>query len=80
MLTQRHLQPPLTSTVKLSLFMLVHSSTLSLAARSYRCHANRSCYINNGWTFFGQTHVGHARTAPTGFQCPLVAYVSKTDL
>ena len=32
MLTQGHLPPPLTSTVKSSLFMQVHSSPLSLAA------------------------------------------------
>ena len=41
MLTQWHLPPPLTSTVKSSLFTHVHSSPLSLAARSYGCHANR---------------------------------------
>ena len=55
MLTQWHLPPPLTSTVKSSLFMLVHSSPLSLAARLHRCHASHSCYINNGWTFARQT-------------------------
>ena len=33
MLTQWHLPPPLTSTVKSSLFMHAHSSPLSLAAR-----------------------------------------------
>ena len=33
MLTQGHLPPPLTSTVKSSLFTHVHSSPLSLAAR-----------------------------------------------
>ena len=33
MLTQQRLQPPLTSTVKSSLFMHAHSSPLSLAAR-----------------------------------------------
>ena len=32
MLTQRHLPPPLTSTVKSSLFTHVHSNPLSLAA------------------------------------------------
>ena len=35
MLTQWHVLPPLTSTVKLSLFMHAHSSPLSLAARLY---------------------------------------------
>ena len=52
MLTEQHLLPPLTSTVKSSLFTHVHSSPLSLAARFHRCHTNCSCYINNGWTFF----------------------------
>ena len=54
MLTQRHLPPPLTSTVKSSLFMHAHSSPLSLAARLHWCRANDSPYINNGWTFSGQ--------------------------
>ena len=40
MLTEWHLLPPLTSTVKLSLFMHAHSSSLSLA----------SSYINIGQT------------------------------
>ena len=55
MLTQQHLLPSLTSTVKLSLFTHVHSSPLSLAARLQWCHTNHSHYINNGWTFSGQT-------------------------
>ena len=54
MLTQQRLLPPLTSTVKSSLFMHAHSSPLSLASRLYWCHENYSCYINNGWTFSGQ--------------------------
>ena len=54
-LTQWRLPPPLTSTVKSSLFMDVHSSPLSLAARLHWCHTNYSCYVNNGWTFSGQT-------------------------
>ena len=45
MLTQCHPPPPVTSTVKSSLFMHVHSSPLSLAARLHQCHANCSCYI-----------------------------------
>ena len=53
MLTQQCLLPPLTSPVKLSLFMLVHSSPLSLAARLHHCHANCSHYISNDWTFSG---------------------------
>ena len=54
MLTQWRLPPPLTSTVKSSLFTHAHSSSLSLAARLHRCHASCSCYINNGWTFSRQ--------------------------
>ena len=60
MLTQQHLLPPLTSTVKSSLFTLVHSSPLSLAARPQR-HANHSHYINNSWTFSGLPHT-HTHT------------------
>ena len=55
MLTPWHLPPPLTSTVKLSLFTHVHSSPLSFTARLHRCRANHSCYTNDGWTFSGQT-------------------------
>ena len=51
MLTQRHLLPTLTSTVKLLLFTHAHSSPLSLAARLHWCHTNHFLYINNGWTF-----------------------------
>ena len=60
MLTQWCLPPLLTSTVKLSLFMHVHSSPLSLAARLHQCSTNHSHYINNGWTFSRQnidTHI-----------------------
>ena len=35
--------------------MQAHSSPLSLAARLPQCCANNSHYINNGWTFSGQT-------------------------
>ena len=55
MLTEWRLPPPLTSTVKSSLFTHVHSSPLSLAARLHQCRTNHSCYINNGWTFSGHT-------------------------
>ena len=41
-LTQRCLPPPLTSTVKSSLFTHEHSSPLPLADRLHRCHANHS--------------------------------------
>ena len=50
MLTQWHLPHPLTSTMKSSLFMYVHSSPLSLAARLHQCCTNCSYYINNDWT------------------------------
>ena len=52
MLTHWHLPPPLTSTVKSSLFTHVHSSPLSSAVRLHQCHANCSRYINSGCTFF----------------------------
>ena len=56
MLTQWCLLPALTSTVNSSsLFTHVHSNAFSLAARLHRCHANHSCYINNSWSFSGQT-------------------------
>ena len=55
MLTQKHISPPLTHTVKSSLLTHVHSSPLSLAARLQQCHTKRSHYINNGWTFSRQT-------------------------
>ena len=53
MLTQWHLLPPLTSTVKL--FTHVHSSLQSLTARLHQCCTNHSHYINNGWAFSVQT-------------------------
>ena len=55
MLTQGCLLPPLTSTVKSSLFTHVHSSPLSMAASLHWFHATCYCYINNGWTFSRQT-------------------------
>ena len=57
MLTQQCLLPPLTSTVKLSLFTHAHSSPHSLIIRIHHCHANHSHYINNGWTLSGLTHI-----------------------
>ena len=56
-LTQQHLPPPLTSTVKSSFFMHIHSSPLSLAARLHQCHANHSHYINNGCIFLDRPHI-----------------------
>ena len=44
---------------KWSLFMHVHSSPLSLAARLHQCCENCSCYINSGWTSSGQTSYTH---------------------
>ena len=55
MLTQRHLVPPLTSTMKLSLSTHAHSCPLSLAARLHRCCTNHTHYTTDGWTFSGQT-------------------------
>ena len=56
-LTQWQLLPPLSSTVKSSLFTHVHSSSLSLAARLHWCCANHSHYINNGWNFPSQIYI-----------------------
>ena len=50
-----HLPTSLTSIVKSSLFTLVHSSPLFLAARLHRCHTNCSHCVNNGWTLSRQT-------------------------
>ena len=55
MLNQCCLPPPLTGTVKSSLFVHAYSSPLSLVARLHQCHENHSHYINNGQTFSGQT-------------------------
>ena len=54
MLTQWHLLPLLTSTVK-SLFTHAHSSPFSLTSRLHQCHIKCSRYIDNGWTFSGQS-------------------------
>ena len=51
MLTQQYPPPPLTSTMKSSLFMYVHSSPFSLAASLHQCRAKHSCYINNAGLF-----------------------------
>ena len=47
MLTQWFLPPPLTSTVKSSLFTHAYSSPLSLTARLHWCHTNCSHCIEN---------------------------------
>ena len=49
------LPPPLTSTMRSSLFTYVHFSPLSLAAMLHQCHTNRCHYINNSWTFYRQS-------------------------
>ena len=49
--------PPLTGTVKLSLFIHAHSSPVALAVRLHPCRTKRSRNINNGWTFTGQTSI-----------------------
>ena len=55
MLTQWNLLPPLTSTVKSSLFTHVHSSLLSLATRLHQCHANHSLILTMAGIFW--THL-----------------------
>ena len=55
MLTQVASTTLLTSTVKSSLLMYVHSIPLSLAARVHGCCTNHSHCVNNGWTFSRQT-------------------------
>ena len=56
MITQQHLPPSLSDTVKSSLFTHAHSSPLSMADRFQGCCANQSHYINNGCTFSRQTN------------------------
>ena len=70
MLTQQHLPPPLTSTVKSSLFTHAHSSLLSLAARLRWCCANHSHYISNGWIFPDRPHI-YGSTKRTAESPPL---------
>ena len=55
MLNKNHLPPPLTSSVRSSLFTHAYSSPVSLAARLHQCCLHLSHCINNGWTFPGQT-------------------------
>ena len=62
MLIQSCLPPPLTSTVKSSLFTYAHSSPLSLVATSQGCHTKHSRYINNGWAFSSQTFCSLVQT------------------
>ena len=55
MLTQWRLPPPLTSTVKSSLFTHALSSPFFLTARLQWCCTNHSLYVSNGWTFSRHT-------------------------
>ena len=57
MLTKQCLPPPLTSTVKLSLFTHVHSSPLSLVAGLHRYLTNRSHYITMAGFFPHRPHI-----------------------
>ena len=61
MLTQWHLLPPLTSTVKSSLFKHVHSSHSPWLPGYMDVMHNHSRYINNGWTFSSQTVYNDSR-------------------
>ena len=61
MLTQWHLLPSFTSTVKLSLFMHADSSPCSLATKLYQWGANCSHCINNGWTFSRHTSYSYLK-------------------
>ena len=84
MLTQQHLLPPVTRTVKSSLFTHGHSSPLVLDASLHQCPQTIFCYINSGWTFSGQTslriciHVegGSSYKAAINFNCKKKTYVS----
>ena len=67
MFTQWRLLPPLTSTMKSSLFTQAHSGPRSVAARLHQCCANCSCYINNGWTFSGQTSYAYTEKVSSKF-------------
>ena len=56
MLSQWRLLSPLTSTVNLSMFTHEHSRLPLLGCQVISIlHANHYRYINNGWTFSGQT-------------------------
>ena len=78
-LNQWLLSPPLISTVKSSLFTHAHPSPLPLAARLHQCGANHSCYINNGWTFSGQTSLYTTYGAPAVCQTVMDALHAKSD-
>ena len=62
MLTRRRLLPPLTSTMKSSLFTQVYSSPLSLAARLHQRCANHSCIILTMVGFFPDRPHTHTQT------------------
>ena len=83
MLTQQHLPPPLTSTVKSPLFTQVHSSPLSLADGLQWCCTNHCRYINNCWAFSRQirvcvyiTHIHtHIHTHIVSYSCTVIFHV-----
>ena len=54
---QWHLPPLLTSTVKSSLFIHVHSSPLSLASRFHWCHANLLIILTMAGHFPDRPHI-----------------------
>ena len=56
-LTQWCLPPPLTSAVKLSLFMHVHSSPLSLAASLHRYVQTTAITLTMVWLFLDRFHI-----------------------
>ena len=56
MFIQQPLLPPLTRTVKLSLFTHVHSSSPSLAARLHPCHTNCSYILTMAGLFLDRPH------------------------
>ena len=57
MLTQQHILPLLTSTVKSSLFTHVHSTPFSSAARWHQCHANHSHILTMARLFPDRLHI-----------------------
>ena len=80
MLTQQHLPPPVTSTVKLSLFTHAHSNPLSLAARLHRYNTNHSHYINNIWTSSGQTSYNKNNNRRENDSCSWGVYILLSEI
>ena len=63
MLTQWHLPPPLTSTVKSSLFTHAHSSPLFFAARLHGCCANLLVILTMVGLFLDRPRISSLRSA-----------------